>query len=216
MTIARLSAISVQLGGRVILHDLDWVIPEHPGLVVVRGPSGSGKTTLLHLLSGVVRPSAGELEVLGADLVRTSEPERRRLRANAIAHVYQDFRLVPELTALENVALPLWLRGIGQEARERARTALDAVGLAALADRHPGAMSGGEQQRVAMARVIAAEPRLILADEPTANLDDAAARQVEELLRAQVAFGRAVVVATHDRRLYGAGDLILDLHQTVV
>ena len=217
MTIADLSHVTVRLGRAVILRDIDWSVPEHPGMIVLRGRSGAGKTTLLHVLSGVIRPAAGDVTVLGVDLVRASPAARRGLRRSGLAHVYQDFRLVPELTAAENVALPLWLQGASAgESRRRAQSALEAVDLARLSSRLPRELSGGEQQRVAMARVIAAEPRLILADEPTANLDDESTRRIALLLRHQLAAGRSVIVATHDHRLYGADDLLFSLEDGVL
>lgn len=217
MTLAQLSHVTVRLGRSVILRDIDWSVPDHAGMVVLRGRSGTGKTTLLHVLSGVIRPAAGDVTVLGVDLVRASAEVRRGLRRSRLAHVYQDFRLIPELTAVENVALPLWLQGVrAAESRVRAQSALEAVDLARLASRLPRDLSGGEQQRVAMARVIAVEPELILADEPTANLDDDSTQRIAALLRHQLDAGRSVIVATHDRRLYGTDDVVFDLEEGVL
>lgn len=217
MTLAELSHVAVRLGRSVILRDIDWSVPEHTGMVVLRGRSGAGKTTLLHVLSGVIRPVAGDVTVLGVDLVRASPAMRRGLRRSRLAHVYQDFRLVPELTAAENVALPLWLQGVSAaESRGRAQSALEAVDLARLSSRLPRELSGGEQQRVAMARVIAVEPQLILADEPTANLDDESTQRIASLLRQQLAAGRSVIVATHDHRLYQVEDLVFDIEDGVL
>jgi ABC-type lipoprotein export system ATPase subunit len=217
VTIAQLEHVTVRLGRNEVLRDISWSVPEGDGFVVLRGRSGAGKTTLLHVLSGAVRPTAGEVIVLGVDLMRATAADRRQLRRSRLAHVYQDFRLVPELTAAENVALPLWLRGLAvHEASRAAGAALEAVDLGTLADRLPRQLSGGEQQRVALARVIAVEPRLILADEPSANLDDESTRLIERLLRTQVELGRAVVVATHDHRLYGTDDLVFDLDHHLV
>ena len=212
MIVVQLHRVSVSLGTTVILEDVDWRVQGHDGLIVLRGPSGAGKTTVLHLLSGMVSPSSGIVSVLGQELTHASSAARRALRRTRIAHVYQDFRLVPELTAVENVALPLWLRSqTMRSAREIALAALREVGLVGLADRLPTQLSGGEQQRVALGRAIAAQPDLILADEPTANLDDVSAARVGELLRAQLEAGRTVIVATHDSRLIRRGDLIFDL-----
>lgn len=214
MTIVRFDSVNVSLGRTAVLTGADWTVPRHAGLTVLRGPSGAGKTTVLHLLSGLIVPRAGSVEVLGNDLSALSAASRRAIRRERVAHIYQDFRLVPELNATENVALPLWLRSVPMaEAKTKARAALEAVGLAELVGRLPDQLSGGEQQRVAIARAIAAEPDLILADEPTANLDDASAKRVGELLRAQVAAGRAVIVATHDRRLIGPDDLVFDVSE---
>lgn len=212
MIVVQLHRVSVNLGTTVILEEVDWRVPSHDGLIVLRGPSGAGKTTVLHVLSGMVNPSSGTVTVLGQELTRASPAARRALRRTHVAHVYQDFRLVPELTAVENVALPLWLRSrTMRSAREIALAALREVDLVGLADRLPTQLSGGEQQRVALARAIAAQPDLILADEPTANLDDVSAARVGELLRAQLEAGRTVIVATHDHRLIRPGDLIFDL-----
>jgi len=177
--------------------DLDVV----PGdFLAIMGPSGSGKSTLLHLLAGLDRPDAGSVLLGGADLASLS-PERRALvRGEAIGFVFQFHHLLPELTAEENVALPLLLAGVAEgAARATAREVLERVALAARASALPRTLSGGERQRVAIARAVVRRPRLLLCDEPTGSLDAAHAGAVFELL-AEVAKERAgaVVLVTHD------------------
>jgi putative ABC transport system ATP-binding protein len=145
------------------------------------GPSGSGKTTLLMTAAGLLRPSAGRVEVAGTDLSKLDEDGLARFRRDAVGIVFQGFHLVPTMTALENVALPLEFAG-RRDAFEIAAEALAAVGLAPRREHYPAELSGGEQQRVALARAFAASPKLILADEPTGNLDGATGRQVMDLL----------------------------------
>ncbi len=144
-----------------------------PGeLAVLAGPSGSGKTTLLNLIGLLDRPDAGRLELLGEDVSTLDDRGRARLRREKLGFVFQSHQLVPVLSAEENVALALWIRGLAEEAcRTRARAALAAVGLSGMEGRRPDAMSGGQRQRVAVARAIVGEPSLVLADEPTASLD---------------------------------------------
>lgn len=216
--VARLNGVSVTYRrGREVLADVSWEAPAHPGLVVLAGPSGSGKTTILHLLTGMIRPSQGSVETLGLEVTSAPRRELRLLRRDRIGHVFQDFRLVPELTAVENVALPLWLQGIpGASAHTRALSVLTDLELAWAADRRPGQLSGGEQQRIALARALVTQPQLILADEPTANLDDASAAVVAAQLRSVVNEQRAVIVATHDRRLWDSGDLVFSVSKTAI
>ena len=166
----------------------------------VMGASGSGKSTLLHLIAGLTRPTAGSVLVGGVDLAALDDDRRTLLRRRRIGLVFQDFNLIDVLTAEENVALPLAIDGRPPaEATRRARRALEAVGLAHRRSHRPGRMSGGEQQRTALARALAVEPLVLLADEPTGNLDSASARQVIDLIRG-LADGRGltVVMATHD------------------
>lgn len=194
-----------------VLDDVSWC-PPADRLIVLRGPSGSGKTTILRLINGIARPTSGTVLTLGVDMERASDGQRRELRREAIAHVFQDFRLVSELNATENVALPLWLRGVRQfDATRLASEALVELGLGGLARRRPAEMSGGEQQRVALARAMVGSPRLLLADEPTANLDDASAAAVGAHLRAALERGAAVVLATHDPRLYSRDDALYEI-----
>lgn len=177
-------------------------------MVVLLGPSGSGKSTLLHLLGGLDRPTSGSVRFEGRDLAALSDDELTRLRRDRIGHVFQFFNLLPTLTASENVALPLLLAGTRErDALGRARDALASVGLAERLDHFPEEMSGGEQQRAAIARALAVRPRVLLADEPTGNLDSAAGAEVLRTLRALTSDGeRAVVMVTHDDRAAAFGD----------
>lgn len=182
-------------------------------LTLLMGPSGSGKTTLLSILGCILRASEGRLEVLGEDVTSRPESELPRIRREAIGFVFQGFNLFPTLTAAENVALALDVRGMrGAGARKRGEELLAEVGLAEKARSFPADLSGGQKQRVAIARALAGDPPILLADEPTAALDWTSGRTVIELLQklARV-HGRAVVMVTHDPRVLSFGDRILHL-----
>ncbi|HIG75789.1 MAG TPA: ABC transporter ATP-binding protein [Bacteroidetes bacterium] len=174
----------------------------HPGdTLAIVGPSGSGKTTLLGLAAGLDRPSRGSVTLAGTDLTPLGEDARAKLRAQHVGFVFQSFRLLPTLTALDNVAIPLELRG-ESGAREASRQLLERVGLAERTDHYPSQLSGGEQQRVAVARAFAGRPTLLFADEPTGNLDEATGDRVEALLfELNREAGTALVVVTHDLQL---------------
>lgn len=182
-------------------------------LVALTGPSGSGKSTLLHLFGAMDRASEGRVEVAGRELGVLDDEAASRFRCGKLGFVFQFFHLMPSLEAVENVALPARLRGTSPRAAERAATAmLERVGLGALARRFPDQMSGGQQQRVAVARALINEPALVLADEPTGNLDHVAGAEVLELL-AELGRerGTAVLVATHDPAVTAAADRELRL-----
>jgi len=165
----------------------------------VVGPSGCGKSTLLHLLGGVDTPSAGTVTLLGCDTAALADGALARLRLHHVGFVFQRFFLLPMLTAQENVELPMLEAGTpGPERRDRARALLDRVGLSARRDHRPGQLSGGEMQRVAIARALANRPALVLADEPTGELDEATGREIGRLLRSLTRDGIAVVVVTHN------------------
>ncbi len=169
---------------------------EHAALV---GPSGSGKSTLLHILGCLDRPSKGSYLFEGREVARLSEDERTRLRRFRIGFVFQFFHLLPRLTALGNVELPMLFAGTGrEERRERARRALDRVGLLGRAHHRPDQLSGGERQRVAIARAVVMRPSLLLADEPTGNLDRTSAAEVMALLEEMNRDGLTLIVVTHD------------------
>jgi putative ABC transport system ATP-binding protein len=176
---------------------------------VIRGPSGSGKSTLLNLLGCIDTPSQGRVEVAGADVTRLSDVQKTEFRAHHIGFVFQSFNLLPVLSALENVEYPLQLsiRDRG-ERRRRAREALEAVGLGGKLDRYPTALSGGERQRVAVARAIVKRPALVLADEPTANLDRRTGAELIALMRAmQRSSNTTFVFCSHDPQLIDDADL---------
>jgi putative ABC transport system ATP-binding protein len=167
--------------------------------LAIMGPSGSGKSTLLHILGCLDRPDEGAYELLGRAVGGLDETELSLVRRHTIGFVFQFFHLVPRLTALENVELPMVFAGIDRaERRERATRRLQAVGLEPRADHRPDQLSGGERQRVALARATVLDPKLLLADEPTGNLDAASGRQVLQLLGEMNATGLTLVVVTHD------------------
>jgi putative ABC transport system ATP-binding protein len=180
--------------------------------VALTGPSGCGKSTLLHLLAGLDTPTTGTILVNGTDIGRLDEDARTAFRGRHIGVVFQNFNLLDILTAEENVALPLTLAGISTTAAIRkAREALGRVNLRGRTGHRPDELSGGEQQRVAVARAIVADPLLVLADEPTGNLDAANGRAVFDLLRELTDGRQAVVMATHDADLAGRADRIVRL-----
>jgi putative ABC transport system ATP-binding protein len=186
-------------------------------LVAVMGPSGSGKSTLLTLAGGLDQPSAGTVEVEGADLSAIGNPGRAQMRRTSIGYVFQGLNLIPALTAAENVALPRELDGVSaRTARRQARQALEEVGIEDLADRFPDDMSGGQQQRVAIARAVVGERRLILADEPTGALDTETGEEILRLLRARCDDGAAGVLVTHEARHAAWADRVVFLRDGVV
>ena len=170
--------------------------------VAIMGPSGCGKSTLLHVLGCVEPPSGGQLWFGGRDVSNLSDAERSRIRLERVGFVFQRFFLLPMLTARENIELPMGECGLGKRARaERSAELLDYVGLTDRADHRPPQLSGGEMQRVAIARALANRPPLVLADEPTGELDEGTGRQVADLLDRVHADGNTVVVVTHDRTI---------------
>ncbi len=179
--------------------------------VAIVGASGSGKTTLLGLLAGLDTPTRGTVLIDGVDIGPLTEDARAKLRGEKVGFVFQSFQLIPTLTALENVAVPLELRG-DSDAASRAREVLDRVGLSGRASHFPAQLSGGEQQRVAIARAFANRPRVLFADEPTGNLDAATGARVIELLEAlNSESGSTVVIVSHDLALAGRAERILRL-----
>jgi putative ABC transport system ATP-binding protein len=190
------------------LRELSMVV--EPGeFVAIVGPSGSGKSTLLGLISGIDRPSGGEVIVAGQRIDQLSEDALARWRRNNLGIVFQFFQLLPTLTALENVILPMSLRGVSNSAR--AHALLEEVGLAARTGHLPSALSGGEQQRVAIARALANDPPLLLADEPTGNLDEHTGQEIMSLLANLPRQGKTLVLVTHDRALAARASRIIHM-----
>jgi len=182
-------------------------------LAVLRGRSGSGKTTLLNIIGGLDAPDSGSVHVGGADVTAMSDEQRMRLRRTQVAYIFQTFGLIPILTAAENVGIPLRIARVNPQQRdERVRHMLEVVGLAGCERQRPGELSGGQQQRVAIARALAGHPELLIADEPTGQLDSETGRQIMGLLRDVVrSGGLTALVATHDPALTSIADAVLSL-----
>jgi putative ABC transport system ATP-binding protein len=202
--------VSSPEGSLTILADINLAI--HAGeAVALVGASGAGKTTLLALLAGLDRPTRGRVRLCGQDLTAMDEDGRARLRGRRVGFVFQSFHLVPSLTALENVMLPLELTG-ASDARQRAREALDSVGLGKRTGHYPKQLSGGEKQRVAIARAFITSPEILFADEPTGNLDTASGARIADLLfRMNDQSSTTLVLVTHDRSLAERCDRIIEL-----
>ena len=201
-------------GGTVVAVD-HANLDAYPGeLLVVRGPSGSGKTTLLNLLGGLDRPTSGRVVIGGRDLGDLSEGQLVELRRSELGYVFQGFGLIQVLSAAENIEIPLRIQGVrGPERAKRVSEMLDRVGLADHAAQRPAELSGGQQQRVGLARALAGRPTILIADEPTGQLDSGTAESMMELMSELVhAEGIAAIVSTHDPMLMSRADRVLELH----
>ena len=185
---------------------------EEGEFVAVMGPSGCGKSTLLHLLGGIDRPDAGEVRLRGARVDTLSEAKAAALRRREVGYVFQFFNLIGNLSVVDNVELPALMAGVGaSEARRRRTELLEELGVADRADLVPGRLSGGEQQRVAIARALIHNPSVLLADEPTGNLDSAASREAVDLLKRYNERGQTVLMVTHDARIASASNRVLQM-----
>jgi putative ABC transport system ATP-binding protein len=195
-----------------VLKGIDVEVSESE-LTLLVGPSGCGKTTLISIIAGLLYPTRGRVEVLGQDLGALSDRARVSFRGHHIGFVFQQYNLLPALSAVENAAVPLIIHGMTRaRACERAAETLTVLGLGGRLDAVPSQLSGGEQQRVAFARALVHEPNLLVCDEPTSALDGHAGQQVMAILReAAVKPGRAVVVVTHDSRVFGFGDNLIEM-----
>ena len=215
-TVVRLEDVAHEYGGRgrgqsvIALRGVSLGV-QAGEIVGLEGPSGSGKSTILHAITGLLVPTSGSVELRGTDLTATSERERTRIRRRHVGIVFQRFHLLPSLSARANVALPLVQAGVRKSRRrKRAVELLEAVGLGDRITHLPGELSGGERQRVAIARALATDPDVLVADEPTGELDTATGQDVLELLT-DVSRDRAVIVASHDDATLSVADRVVTL-----
>jgi putative ABC transport system ATP-binding protein len=209
-TILDVRHLSKSYGTLTVVKDINFAIPAGSSCAII-GPSGSGKTTLLGLCAGLDQPTDGQVLLEGVDLAALDEDGRARVRNESIGFVFQNFQLIPTLTALENVMVPMELRGNGG-ATDDARKLLERVGLGQRLTHYPAQLSGGEQQRAALARAFINQPKILFADEPTGNLDAETGRLViDNLFALNAAFGTTLVIVTHDPELAGRADRVIRL-----
>lgn len=200
-----------------VLEKIDLTIAEGE-FIALMGPSGSGKSTLLNLIAGIDTPSGGSLEVAGTDITRLGESDLAKWRAAHVGFIFQFYNLMPVLTAFENVELPLLLTGLSRRQRhEHVTLVLNLVGLGDRMDHNPGQLSGGQQQRVAIARALVSDPTIIVADEPTGDLDRAAAEDIMALLgQLNQAFKKTIIMVTHDQRAAEKAHIVCHLDKGVL
>ncbi len=200
-----------------VLKGVDIAIPEKKISVII-GASGAGKSTLLHIISGLDKPDSGSVQLLGTDIFSLGQKALSRFRNQNIGFVFQFHHLLPEFTALENVAIPIMIGGKGKkEAFKKAEELISITGLEKRKDHKPAELSGGEQQRTALARALSNDPRLILADEPTGNLDSANAHAINDLfIDLRDNFGKTLVIVTHNKDLMAIGDNLIEMADGVV
>jgi putative ABC transport system ATP-binding protein len=209
-------AKSYTRGGQVVPVLSDITLDIQPGdFTALMGPSGSGKTTLLNLIAGIDKPDSGTLRVGGIDIAALGEAELADWRAANVGFIFQFYNLMPVLTAYENVELPLMLTGLSRvERRERVELTLSVVGLADRMDHYPNELSGGQQQRVAIARAVVADPTLIVADEPTGDLDRVSAAEILAMLqRLNRELGKTIIMVTHDATAAKAAKMLVHLEK---
>jgi len=206
-------------GGQIIPVLVGINLDVHAGdYVALMGPSGSGKSTLLNLVAGIDKPSSGEIRIAGVDIAQLSDADLAAWRSRNVGFIFQFYNLMPVLTAFDNVELPLLLTHLSRrERRERVDTALELVGLADRKDHYPNELSGGQQQRVAIARALIADPAIIVADEPTGDLDRATAEEILGLLdRLNRELGKTILMVTHDPKAAGKAHRVVQLEKGVL
>ncbi|MEJ2683562.1 MAG: ABC transporter ATP-binding protein [Candidatus Sulfobium sp.] len=200
-----------------VLEDITFDIGQGEFLALM-GPSGSGKSTLLNLIAGIDKPDSGSIEISGIEITSLSETELAQWRASNVGFIFQFYNLIPVLTAFENIELPLLLTGLSRrERREHVATALEVVNLTDRMDHYPGQLSGGQQQRVAIARAVVTDPTILVADEPTGDLDRVSAAEILDLMdRLNIESGKTIIMVTHDPKAAEKAHIIRQLEKGVL